>query len=143
MLADHAGGGHQHLGGRAAEDVACDGGGFARGREPALPRGGVRVAGVYDHGLRDAVAAVLQMLAGHRDGRRAEHVLGEHGRACARLVGGHERKVEAVGVFAEARMDAGRAESARRGYAAALDNREGVGELRGVFRTQRRYAAGG
>ena len=30
-------------------------------------------------GLRDAVAAVLQMLAGHRDGRRAEHVLGEHG----------------------------------------------------------------
>lgn len=143
VFADHASGGHQHLGGRAAEDVACDGGGFAGGREPALPRGGVGVAGVYDHGLRDAVAAVLQMLAGHRDGRRAEHVLGEHGRACARLVGGHERKVEAVGVFAEARMDAGRAESARRGDAAALDNREGVGELRGGFRTQRRYAAGG
>ena len=106
MNADHARRSDEHLVFGTADGIGGHAGRFARVRQTDIARRRVGVAGVDEHRAGGTVRHAVEVFARHGNRRRAEHVLREHARCRARLVGNDKRQIELVAVSADARMHA-------------------------------------
>ena len=119
LLADDARRCHKHLLRVAAHDLGDDAAGLLRHRDARLAGSRVGVTRVDGNCAHRAIAAVgpAQVLAAHGHGRGAEAIGGEHACRAHGLVGNEQREVGALGVLAEAGVDAGGAEALGTGHA--------------------------
>ena len=117
--ADHAGGGHQHVDGRAAERRGRQRRHLARIVQALRTRAGIGAAAVGDDGAgRPARGGQVGLRHQHR--RRLRQVQREQGGRGRRCVAGQEREV-GLAAGLDAAVQAGRPEAARRGDAAGHD----------------------